>query len=245
MSPPFDSPELCKLTCWPTSRFPPRHKTPEFIVFASLLRMTTKYGFTSVRDQLVEDLRGAYPTKWEDFQGAKVLGEDIFGSPKPHPNTVLNLFEAENVRAAVPFAAYRASIGGVSALMSYKPGTILPPRTLATTIHGMHILRSSASDAARVAVYREYPRVCPDKSCALSVEDSLTEERMVAMERIYSVVIGQREGGPLSSPPSWSTSSAQNVRSVWRWLTPPGAQLFGRNSHPHSVSLEVGRTCNP
>ena len=163
--------------------------------------MTTKYGFTSVRDQLVEDLRGAYPTKWEDFQGAKDLGEDIFGSPKPHPNTVLNLFEAENVRVAVPFAAYRASIGGVSALMSYKPGTILPPRTLATTIHGMHILRSSASDAARVAVYREYPRVCPDKSCALSVEDSLAEERMVAMERIYSVVIGQREGGPLSSPP--------------------------------------------
>ena len=162
--------------------------------------MTTKYGFSSVRDQLVEDLRGAYPTKWEDFQGAKVLGEDVFGSPKPHPNAVLNLFEAGNVRVAIPFAAYRASIGGVSALMSDKPGSVLPPRTLATTIHGMHVLRSSASDAARVAVYREYPRVCPDKACALNVENSLAEERMMAMERIYSVVIGQREGGLLSSP---------------------------------------------
>ena len=162
--------------------------------------MTTKYGFSSVRDQLVEGLRGAYPTKWEDFQGAKVLGEDVFGSPKPHPNAVLNLFEAGNVRVAIPFAAYRASIGGVSALMSDKPGSVLPPRTLATTIHGMHVLRSSASDAARVAVYREYPRVCPDKACVLNVEISLAEERMMAMEKIYSTVVGQREGGLLGSP---------------------------------------------
>ena len=162
--------------------------------------MTTKYGLSSVREQLVEDLRGAYPTKWEDFQGAKVPGEDVFGSPKPHPNAVLNLFEAVNVRFAIPFAAYRASIGGVSALMSDKPGTSLPPRTLAATVHGMHEIRPSASDAARVAVYREYPRVCPDKACALNVEIRLAKERMMAMEKVYSAVIGQREEGLLSSP---------------------------------------------
>ncbi|KAF9647781.1 hypothetical protein BDM02DRAFT_3097588, partial [Thelephora ganbajun] len=40
---------------------------PEFTVFASLLRMTTKYDFFGVRDQLIKDLRSAYPTKWEDF----------------------------------------------------------------------------------------------------------------------------------------------------------------------------------
>jgi hypothetical protein len=160
--------------------------------------MTTKYGFSSVRDQLVKDIRGAYPTKWEDFKGAKVLGEEFFGSPKPHPNAVLNLFEAENVKFAIPFAAYRASIGGFSALMSDKPGTVLPRRTLATTIYGMHVLRSSASDAARMAVYDGYLRVCSDKACSLSVEISKIEERMVAMEKIYSAVIGQREGGLLS-----------------------------------------------
>jgi hypothetical protein len=160
--------------------------------------MTTKYGFSSVRDQLVKDIRGAYPTKWEDFKGAKVLGEEFFGSPKPHPNAVLNLFEAENVKFAIPFAAYRASIGGFSALMSDKPGTVLPRRTLATTIYGMHVLRSSASDAARMAVYGGYLRVCPDEACSLSVEISNVEGRMVAMEKIYSAVIGQREGGLLS-----------------------------------------------
>ena len=97
--------------------------------------MTTKYGFSDIRDQFVKDLKGAYPTRWEDFEAAKVLGEDVFGSPEPHPNAVLNLFEAHNVRFTIPFAAYRASIGGFSALMNDKPGTILPRRTPATTIY--------------------------------------------------------------------------------------------------------------
>ena len=162
--------------------------------------MTTRYGFSTVRDQLVRDLRGAYPTKWEDFQRGNVLGEDFFALPKPHPNAVLNLFEAEKVRFAIPFAAYRASIGGFSALMSDKPGATLPPRTLATTIHGMHVLRSSASDATRMALYGEYLRVCPDEGCVLNVEIGHVEARMAAMEKIYSAVVGQREGGLLSPP---------------------------------------------
>ena len=52
----------------------------------------------------------------------------------------------------------------------------------------------------RVAVYREYPRVCPDKACALNVEIRLAKERMMAMEKVYSAVIGQREEGLLSLP---------------------------------------------
>ena len=74
------------------SRFPARYEVPKFSLFAPLLRMTTKYGFSRVRDQLVQDLKGAYPTKWEAYQAAEVLGEDVFGSPKPHPNAVLNLW---------------------------------------------------------------------------------------------------------------------------------------------------------
>ena len=159
--------------------------------------MTTKYGFSSVRDQLVKDLKSAYPTTWGDFQSARVLGEDFFRSPKPHPNAVLNLFEAENVRFAIPFAAYRASIGGFSGLMSDGHGAVLPRRTLATTVHGMHVLRSSASDAMRMAVYGGSLLVCADEECILNVE---VEERRVAIERIYSVATGQREGGLLSSP---------------------------------------------
>jgi hypothetical protein len=53
------------------------------------------------------------PTKWEAYQAAEVLGEDVFGSPTPHPNSVLNLFAEQGIKFALPFAAYRAVLGGV------------------------------------------------------------------------------------------------------------------------------------
>jgi hypothetical protein len=162
--------------------------------------MTTKYGFSDIRDQLVKDLKGAYPTRWEDFQTAKILGEDIFGSPKPHPNAVLNLFEAQNVGFAIPFAAYRASTGGFSALMSDKPGTVLPRHTLATTIHGMHVIRSLASHAARVATYGGDLGGCRDEKCTLSIEISHTKEWMEVLEKVYDSLVDEREGGALSPP---------------------------------------------
>ena len=68
--------------------------------------MTIKYGFSNIREALVEDLKGVYPTKWEDFEPANVLGENVFGSPKPHPNAVLNLFLEQRIKFALPFAAY-------------------------------------------------------------------------------------------------------------------------------------------
>ena len=162
--------------------------------------MTTKYGFSEVRDQLLEDLRGAYPTKWEDFQNAKVLGEAVFGLPKPHPNAVLNLFEAQNVRFAIPFAAYRASNGGFSSITSGKSGTVLPPRTLATTIHGMHAIRTVASSASRAIAYGGHLQVCPDKACALNVGITPVEKRMEALEKVYKALLGEREGGMLTPP---------------------------------------------
>ena len=166
-------------------------------MFASLLRMTTKYGFPYVRDQLLKDpnLRGAYPTKWEDFKAAKVLGEAVFGSPKPHPNAVLNLFEAQNVRFAIPFAAYRASIGGFSALMSDRPGTVLSRRTLAATIHGLHIIR-----AARVIVYGGCLPMCPDEACVFNAGIDPAGKRMVVLDKIYTSNVGEGEGGVLNPP---------------------------------------------
>jgi len=164
--------------------------------------MTTKYSFTEVRNQLLKDLRGAYPTKWEDFRGAKVLGEDIFGSPKPHPNAVLNLFETQNVRFAIPFAAYRVSIGGFSSLMSDKPGTVLPRRTLATAIQGMHVLRSMGSHLARVVAHGGDLERCPDQlpRCALTIETRCIKERKEALEKIYNSLADEREGGVLTPP---------------------------------------------
>ena len=162
--------------------------------------MTTKYGFSDVRDQLVKDLEGAYPTKWEDFQSAKVLGEDVFGSPKPHPNEVLNLFEAQDLKFAIPLAAYRSSIGGFVALTSEKPGTALPRHTLATTIYSMHLLRIMAVHAAHMVAYRADLWVCPNKTCVLGVDTSPIKPRMEAVGKIYDAMVNQKEGGVLSPP---------------------------------------------
>ena len=121
-------------------------------MFASLLRMTTKYGFSDVREQLVESIKGAYPTKWEDPRTGNFLGEAVFGSPKPHPNAVLNLFAEQRIKFALPFAAYRAALGGFSSLTSDKPGTVLPPLALASTIYGMEVIRGGLANLAHSVV---------------------------------------------------------------------------------------------
>jgi hypothetical protein len=153
--------------------------------------MTTKYNFSDIRDQLVEDLKGAYPTKWEDFRNAKVLGEDIFGSPKPHPNTVLNLFEAQNLKFALPSAIYRASTGGFRTLMIDKPGTVLSRRTLANAVQGLHDLSNQALLLAFAAFYGGDLSVCPDKTCTGNIS---------VKGKVYLAMINKREGGLLSTP---------------------------------------------
>jgi len=179
--------------------------------------MTTKYGFSDIRHQLIKDLKGAYPTRWEDFETAKVLGEDVFGSPKPHPNAVLNLFEAQNVKFAIPFAAYRASIGGFSVLMSDKPGTVLPRRTLATTIHGMHVIRSLGSRAWRAIAYAGELKKCPDKACVLNVGINSVEKWLEVLGKVYDSMVDERKGDVLS-PPSlghlFCTKCARSVGAV-------------------------------
>ena len=162
--------------------------------------MTTKYGFSDVRDRLTEGLKGAYPTKWEDFIDATVLGEEVFGSPKPHPNAVLNLFEAQDVRFAIPFAAYRASLGGFRALMSDEPGAVLSRSTLARTAQGMLTMSTSTSNIARAVAYRGHLSLCPDRGCILNVDINSGEKMTKALEKVYLAMVDKREGGPLSPP---------------------------------------------
>ena len=198
--------------------------------------MTTKYGLSNVRDQLIKDLEGAYPTKWEDFQNAKVLGEEVFGSPKPHPNAVLDLFEAQNLKFAIPFAAYRAATGGFVALMSDKPGTALLRHTLATTMYGMHLLRLMAVHAARTVAYGRDLWVCPDKTCVLGVDTSPIKPRMEAVGKIYDAMVDQREGGVLSPPGLGHLLCAKCVERVTTTHTAYGSACWDWLASVFSVS---------
>ena len=220
------------------TRFPARHEVPNFSVFASLLRMTTKYGFSDVRDQLVKDIKGAYPTEWEQYQAAEVLGEDVFGSPVPHPNAVLNLFMAQNIRFAIPFAAYRVSLRGFSALMSSEPGTALSSHTLASTIHGDGEIRRAMTQAAHKIAYKEYLlAVCPDKACTFNIAVKSMERRMEALTKLHDAMICERKGGMLSAPSLGGLACAKCIKEVeishaaWRrscWAQLPSTFLVAK-----------------
>jgi hypothetical protein len=163
--------------------------------------MTSKYGFSDIRDQLIKDVKGAYPTKWQEYQAADVLGEDVFGSPKPHPNAVLSLFSEQNVRFALPFAAYRASIDGFSALMSDEPGTVLPRPILATTACGMHLVGVLMGQATGIIAYEGNLAVCADTACVLSVGLDPIEQRMEALKKLRDAIfLAKRDGGELTLP---------------------------------------------
>ena len=151
--------------------------------------MTTKYGFSDVREQLVDSIKNAYPTKWEDFRTARVLGEDVFGSPKPHPNAVLNLFTEQNIKSALPFAAYQVALGGFSSLTNDEHGMALPRLALATIMFGAELIRSRFARFAHSAVCNMNLEVCGEDTCLANVDASLPELRMGALDQIYDAMI--------------------------------------------------------
>jgi len=159
--------------------------------------MTTKYGFSDVRDQLLDSIKTAYPTKREGSGIAKVLGEDIFGSPKPHPNAVLNLFTEQGTKFALPFAAYRAGLGGFSSLTSDKPGTVLPRLALASTIYGMEMIRGGLARLAHSAVFDLSLKECRDGACAVE-SSSPPKRRKEALNQIYDFMVREGKGDVLS-----------------------------------------------
>jgi len=133
--------------------FPTRHQTPDFATFSSILRMTTSYKIENVREQILEDLRCAYPKTFEVYERSTTLGERVFGDPKPHPNAVLKLFETCNVPFALPFAYYRACTAGTLALTSVEPTLRLPPRVLAAAVVGQSRLKARELQVVRQLLF--------------------------------------------------------------------------------------------
>ena len=167
-------------------------------MFASLIRMTAKYGFSDVREQLVDGIKTAYPTKWEGAGTTRVVGEDIFGLPKPHPNAVVNLFLEQSITLALPFAAYRAALGGLPSLTSNTPGTVLQPLTLASTIYGIDVLRGGLAHLAHLVVCNMSLEACRNVACIVNVGIN-PPKRMEGLNKIYDAMIKEGKGDVLFS----------------------------------------------
>ena len=116
---------------------------PDFATFSSLLRITAKYELPTVRSQLLEVVRDAYPETFEGLAPSKPLGESIFSGPAPHPNAVLNLFVQQKLVSTLPMAYYMAAQRGPDSLMDLRLPTSarLPPEILQAAIKGLIALR--------------------------------------------------------------------------------------------------------
>ena len=128
-----------------TCRFPERNKVPDFRTFSSLLRITTKYEMPTVRSQLIEVVRDAYPETFDGVMPTKTLGENVFDGPTPHPNEVLNLFVQQKLASALPMAYYMAARRGVDSLMDRRlpQSATLSPEALQTAIKGFITVRAT------------------------------------------------------------------------------------------------------
>jgi len=139
----------------PGCRFPQR-KTPDFTTFSSLLRMSTKYKFQEIRSEIVLDLLPAYPTQLSDYKASSCLGEAVFGTPLPHPNSVLDLFVKCKVSFALPFAYYRACVAGDPASLNTSASeTVLPTNTLKAALRGQARLKGDQVQLAKNLAFQD------------------------------------------------------------------------------------------
>ena len=160
--------------------------------------MATKYSFYDVREQLIHILNGAYPTDWEAYQTAGVVGEDVFGLPKPHPNAVLNLFLEQNIRFAIPLASYRAALGGLPSLLSNEPGLRLPRLALAFTIYGIDTIRSEVSQFAHSIVCNMGLKECHEEGCVVNGGVSPPDQRLEELNQVYDDLVKKGKGDVFS-----------------------------------------------
>ena len=97
----------------------------------------------TVRSQLLEVVRDAYPETFEGLSPSKPLGESVFSGQTPHPNEVLKLFVQQNLTSVLPMAYYMAARRGLDSLMDkhLPQNATLPPDVLRSAIRGLITLR--------------------------------------------------------------------------------------------------------
>ena len=97
----------------------------------------------NLRARLLKTVRDAYPETFDGLDPSKVLGENVFDGPEPHPNAVLNFLIQEKVTSALPMAYYMAVRRGSDSLMGTRlpPSATLSGQTLRSAIRGLMVLR--------------------------------------------------------------------------------------------------------
>ena len=122
----------------------------------------------TVRPQLIEVIRDAYPESFEGVTPTKSLGENVFSGRTPHPNEVLNLFVQQGLTSALPMAYYMAARRGIGSLMnkSLSQSATLSPEILQSALEGLMALRELEFDETyRLVLVSTTPHPCSPPNC--------------------------------------------------------------------------------
>ena len=167
-----------------------------FAVFSSLLRITTKYEMPTVRSQLLEVVRDAYPEAFEGLDPSKQIAEGVFSGPTPHPNEVLNLFFQQNLTSALPMAYYMAARKGLDSLMDrHLPrSSTLSPGILQSAIRGLMALREvELNETHRLMFESKYLHSCSTSNCPSRTLTS--PAALEAHQKIFDHIAGYSQLG--------------------------------------------------
>ena len=169
---------------------------PEFATFSSLLRITAKYEMPSVRPQLLEVVRDAYPETFEGLIPSKRLGENVFDGPTPHPNEVLNLFLEQKLTSALPMAYYMAARRGLDSLMDRRlpRNATLSPDVLQSAIGGLMALREVELNGTHRLIFGPNgPRPCSSLDCPSGTPaDPAT---LKVYQKVFDHIVGSSRQG--------------------------------------------------
>ena len=141
----------------------------------------------AVRSGLLEAIKDAYPETYQGVTSTKRLGEEVFGEPTPHPNTVLNLFVQQKLTSALPMAYYMAVRRGVDLLMDRRlpPSATLPPDVLQSAIKGFIALRElELSETHRLVLNQKPPHSSVDCPLYEAIDPGLSDAHQRAIDQI-------------------------------------------------------------
>ena len=153
----------------------------------------------NLRARLLETIHDAYPQSFEGLDPSKTLGESVFDGPKPHPNSVLNLFVQQKVTSALPMAYYMAARRGLDSLMDTRlpSSATLSGQTLKSAMRGMIALREMELKETHRIIFTSSDRVgCPSADCPSRHSGGRLDADIIgAHQRIFDRITGSAVGG--------------------------------------------------
>ena len=158
--------------------------------------MTSKYELPTVRSQLLEFVRDAYPESFEGLSPSGPLGESAFSGPTPHPNEILNLFIQQKLTSALPVAYYMTARNGIGSLMdgSLPRSATLPLGVLRSATQGLMALRElELIETHRLIFEPEKPHLCFTSKCPVRNRNSPVVSD--TYQKVFNFVVGSSRFG--------------------------------------------------